>query len=97
MNKTIYTYVLTFPVIFADRKDVESIENELFKNEKDLDICLAQNNLKVGRYYELSEFMDALNNNEIQINQNWVCYVRVKNQIQNLEESVTQGSSSSSD
>ena len=70
--------VLLYPVSGHDRRDCENIENNGYAvNESDM--VLPNDVLS----YTLSDFMDACNNQEIELESYWVTYIRI---IDNIEE-----------
>ncbi|MGL5691067.1 MAG: hypothetical protein ACRDD8_09625 [Bacteroidales bacterium] len=79
-------YILLFPIEF-DRTDVEKIENRTFETGADLlkEIQQLQYNDEIKitslddiKVYELTDYMDACNNEEVDTDGTWITYVNLK-------------------
>lgn len=80
------TYIVLLAVdIFDRRQHAEFIENEEFKNikevysllQKDIDTELTDGEVLI---YKLTDFMDACNDQELELDLWWVSYVTIKNE-----------------
>lgn len=71
------TYVLTLNINNGERKDLECIEGNVYASYDEL-------REKVGflakeiNIYPLTDFMDACNDQEIALDEIWICYVHVQ-------------------
>lgn len=65
--------IVLYPIEFSDykREDAENIENNLYTLEE-LEFVLPSD----VESYTLTEFMDLCNNEEIELNNYWVSYIR---------------------
>lgn len=78
MNVSKSIRVLLYPVSAYDRKDnAEHIEDNGYRAEE-LESVLPNDVLS----YTLTDFMDACNNQEIQLGEYWVSYIRVIDDIE---------------
>ena len=68
------TYVILLPIDIFNREKAESIENTILTNLYDVDFMKDG-----GEAYRLSEFMDACNNQEIDLSKYWLTYVQGNN------------------
>ena len=73
--KTI-TYILLIPVDNNDRKQAEHIENTIFKNNSELTEVI-ENKFEDTYYYSLSDFVDACNDQEINLENYWLSYIHI--------------------
>lgn len=63
------TFILILPIELFSRKEAENIESETFDTVENVP-------LKKGfQYVELTDFMDMVNNEEFNEQDNWITYV----------------------
>ena len=84
MNVSESIRVLLYPVSGYDRKDnAEHIENNGYKVDE-LDMVLPPDVLS----FNLTDFMDACNNQELDLNAYWVSYVRVIDEMEDHNHNI---------
>lgn len=68
-------YIIVAPVDKADRRDLESIENQVFDTRDDV-----RSKVEGVQLYRLTDFMEDVNDEILQdFSDKWVGYVQVKN------------------
>jgi hypothetical protein len=68
------TYILIAPVSKADRRDLESIANQVFDTRDDV-----RNKVEGVQLYRLTDFMEDVNDEILQdLSDKWIGYVHVK-------------------
>jgi len=70
-SQMIKIMVLVYPVDSYNREDAENIENNSY-NIGEIEMVIPEDVVM----YSLSDFMDACNNEEIDINGSWISYIR---------------------
>ena len=67
--------ILTCRVYDHDRRDVEDVEGKFFETADDVVKYFAPIRVKI---YSMSEFVDACNNEEIDLNDIWMTYIHIR-------------------
>lgn len=68
------TYIIVAPVGKADRRDLESIENQVFDTRDDV-----RSKVEGVQLYRLTDFMEDVNDEILQdFSDKWIGYVHVK-------------------
>ena len=67
------TFILVLPIETFDRKHAERIENQTYETFKEVPLD------EGWSMYELSDFMDLVNNEEFNDLENWITYIHIKN------------------
>lgn len=77
------TKIILIPVrgITNGRKKCELIENSEFKSIRAVKLFLAKERVKKYSVYSLTDFMDLCNNQEIVLDNYWLSYFKIKNDI----------------
>ena len=65
------TFIILLPIKIFERDKAESIENTILTNLIDVDFIQDG-----GEAYRLSEFADACNHQDIDLNNYWLTYVK---------------------
>ena len=69
-NEQFETFVILLPIEIFERENAENIENTTLTNLSDVDFT--EGGVEV---YTLTEFMEACNNQEIDLDEYWLTYV----------------------